>query len=666
MSRKTSFAAIIPLFVFGTLVFCSGLDRIARAADTESAGDVRFAALEHGYAVFVLQHFPVMATYLGGAEFDPKLAGSDGELRDYSPAALESEQSELTKYLGKFEAFDAKTLSHRYQVDQSVAVTQISFLLHEQEVRKYQQRSLDSYLDEPVLGVDWQIQGMTQTGDASYGTKTEWEAVLKRTQGIPAYLATAEKQLAAGVAAGNTPDWRMLTAGLKTSQADAAYFAKTLPELNAKYEATTSAELLTQLKASGQDAAAAYGHLHDFLAQTFFQDPAAAGAAALKPAFQKDHFAIGEAEYDWALHNNFQLAGTTAGELFTASWPVVQQTEQEMISLAGQIDDGHGWPHGADGRDDVRIAFEKLSESAPANDEALLAGYRKVGDRLVAYARKTNMFDVPPDYRLDVESTPEPLRDSVGNAGFYPAPPFKQTGVGRFYVTPTGNDGAALREEDSYPSMAVLAAHEGFPGHALHYSVMTHWRDEISPIRWLTPGAVEDSSSMWEDSMAIEGWAFYCESLMAEAQPDAPNGFYTPEERLYQLRGELLRDLRVRLDTGIHTGRLSFDDAVDLFSQNVDFLPGSCRDADDLKDSLKKASCDGARQQVARYARWPTQAIAYRIGKEQILALRARAEKELGSSFSLKVFHLALMMEGTIPVTYFGDDVIKSMGYQGR
>jgi uncharacterized protein (DUF885 family) len=271
------------------------------------------------------------------------------------------------------------------------------------------------------------------------------------------------------------------------------------------------------------------------------------------------------------------------------------------------------------------------------------------------------MFDVPPDYKLDVGFTPEPLRDSVGNAGFYPAPPFKQAGVGRFYVTPTGNDAAALREEDSYPSMAVLAAHEGFPGHALHYSVMTHWRDEISPIRWLTPGAVEDSSSMWEDSMAIEGWAFYCESLMAEAQPGAPDGFYTPEERLYQLRGKLLRDLRVRLDTGIHTGRLSFDDAVDSFSEHVDFLPGSCRDAEAIKDKLKKASCDGAHQQVARYARWPTQAITYRIGKEQIQAVREQTEKRLGKSFSLKVFHLTLMTEGTIPVTYFGDDIIRSM-----
>ena len=81
---------------------------------------------------------------------------------------------------------------------------------------------------------------------------------------------------------------------------------------------------------------------------------------------------------------------------------------------------------------------------------------------------------------------------------------------------------------------------------------------------------------MWQDSLASEGWALYAEALLAEPQGTAKNGFYTPEEHLYQLRGKLYRDLRVRIDTGIHTGRLSFDDAVTLFSEVVDFLPGSC------------------------------------------------------------------------------------------
>lgn len=662
MRRNLRHALSAVMAIAAVLLFCASLDRAAHAAEHGSEADRRFADLEHRYVVFFFGHSPLVATYLGGAAFDFKLSDVDAKLRDYSPAALAAEQAALSRFRAEFQAFDPAGLGHAYQVDEAVAVAQIDFMLHEQQVRKYQQRSLDTYLDEPALAVDLQIDSMTPTGDQGFGTELEWQAVLERTRAIPAYLKTAEQELAAGVAAGNTPDWRMLTAGLKTAQADAKYFAATVPELNARYQASTSSAQLTALKAAGQEAAAAYTRLHNYLVQTFFDDPSALGSAALKPAFRQDRYAIGEAEYDWALHNNFRLQ-TTAGKLYDDSWPVVQQTRGEMVSLAREIAEKHGWPQAGDGPATVGRVFSSLSEDAPSDDAEMLAGYRKVIGRLEDYGRETQLFDIPPGFRLAVEFTPEPLRDAVGNASYFPAPPFKETGVGHFYITPTGDDKAALREEDDYASMAVLAGHEGFPGHGLHYDVMRHWRDSISPVRWLTPGSVQDSSAMWEDSMAIEGWAFYCESLLAEARPGAPDGMYTPEEHLYQLRGRLLREIRVRIDTGIHTGRLSFDDAVDLFSQDVDFLPGSCRDGEALKDSLKKASCDGAYQQVARYARWPTQAITYQAGKQQILALRERMRQELGKAFSMKVFHLTLMTEGTIPVTYVGGDVIASMKY---
>jgi len=161
--------------------------------------------------------------------------------------------------------------------------------------------------------------------------------------------------------------------------------------------------------------------------------------------------------------------------------------------------------------------------------------------------------------------------------------------------------------------------------------------------------------------MAAEGWALYSEALLAEAAPAAPNGLYTPEEHLYQLRGKLYRDLRVRIDTGIHTGRLSFEDAVTLFSQVVDFLPGSCQDPAALKSEAKQASCQGARGAVTRYSRWPTQAITYRLGKEQILSLRKRAQQTLGAHFSPQRFHLEFMKQGTIPAGYFGDELLREL-----
>jgi uncharacterized protein (DUF885 family) len=181
-------------------------------------------------------------------------------------------------------------------------------------------------------------------------------------------------------------------------------------------------------------------------------------------------------------------------------------------------------------------------------------------------------------------------------------------------------------------------------------------------VRWLTPGAVEDSASMWEDSVASEGWALYAEGLMAEPQPGAPHGFYSPEERLYQLKAELFRDLRVRADTGIHTGRLSFEDAVTQFSEVLDFMPGSCHDSKAQADAAKRASCEHARNDIKRYARWPTQAITYRLGKEQILSLRHRAQRLFGPEFSEQRFHLEFMKQGTIPTGYFAEELLRELG----
>ena len=660
LGSSRSMSPAVLLIAFGFVASAGARPPVAQPVPMHHTGDERFAGVEHEYVTYVLGQFPVVATYLGGAAFDPSLAAVDGTLRDYSPAALQREDGRLSGFRAEISAIAPATLSARRRIDRSVALAQIAFLLRQHGERRYQQICVDSYVDEPFRGVDWQIQGMTSTGAATYGTEAEWQAVVARVRAIPAYLAAAERQLGAGVAARHTPDWRVLhDYGLQSASADAEYFSKTLPQIAANDLVPAQREaLLRDLQAAGNDAAAAYNHLHDYVAATFFTDTHAEGSAGVRPEYRADRFAFGETEYDWALRNNLRVTGTAA-QLFSASWPIVEATRTQMTRLAEQIATAHGWA--ASGTELVHQVFEQLSQNAPRTDAEMVEGYRKSGQRLVAYARQTGLFDVPADYRLDVVVTPPPLRASIEGAAYYPAPPFKKSGVGRFYVTPTDDDPAQLRQEHNYAAMPDLAAHEGFPGHDWHYKVMTQYREQIAPVRWLTPGAVEDSSSMWQDSMAAEGWALYSEVLPAEPQEKAPHGFYTPEERLYQLRGQLYRDLRVRIDTGIHTGRLSFEDAVTLFSQVVDFQPGSCQDPQALRSEAKSASCKSARGAVTRYARWPTQAITYRLGKEAILALRKRAQQGEGAHFSAKRFHLEFMKQGTIPAGYFGDELLRAL-----
>ena len=157
--------------------------------------------------------------------------------------------------------------------------------------------------------------------------------------------------------------------------------------------------------------------------------------------------------------------------------------------------------------------------------------------------------------------------------------------------------------------------------------------------------------------MASEGWALYSEELMAEASPGRAYGFYEPGEYLYMLQAQLMRAVRVRVDVGIHTGRMTFDEAVDYFAAHVDFFPDAR--AGQAKDPVAKAAFDTANRAIYRYSKWPTQAITYNLGKHNIQELRAATEQKMGKAFDLKAFHEKFMGMGTIPTGYFRDDFLK-------
>jgi uncharacterized protein (DUF885 family) len=109
---------------------------------------------------------------------------------------------------------------------------------------------------------------------------------------------------------------------------------------------------------------------------------------------------------------------------------------------------------------------------------------------------------------------------------------------------------------------------------------------------------------------------------------------------------------------------MTYTDAVDLFSEIVDFLPGKCSDTAAVKSDAKRASCDSAERAIFRYSKWPTQAITYRLGKDEIYALRKEAAAVVGDSFSPKTFHLLFMKQGTIPAGYFREELLREIKWQ--
>jgi uncharacterized protein (DUF885 family) len=610
-----------------------------------AGGSSPFVSIRDRYFVQFLQLNPVVSTYLGGDGYSPALAAINGRLRDYRPEALGTERSFYRGVRDELSRVDRSGLTSSERIDYDVVQAQLAFLLHQLEELRHYERAIDTYVAEPFRGVDWQIQQMQEFPGGLLGSADEWELVVSRLAAVPAYVGAAQSNLQAGKARGNLPDWRLVRRdGIEGCRANVDYFRTTVPSTAGKYLGARpfARALKAELQKAAKGAADAYTGLGEFLGQTYGDE------------YVVNRFAIGEQEYDWRLQHCLNVS-RRAGELFDYGADQVALYQSKICAVAEEVarEAKLDLPFGtqAEKLGSVRKVMDHLSTDSPGNDDELFRWYREVGKRAVAYGREQRLFDIPETYRLDVVPTPPVLRSTI-DAAYYPAPPFKRTGVGRFYLTPTGNDPGALRLNNR-ASVADTAVHEGFPGHDWHYKFMSQHASEISNIRWLTPGSVEDSSSMWEDSMAAEGWALYSEELMAEPAPGRPHGFYTAAEHLYELQGQLLRAVRVRVDVGIHTGRMTFDEGIDYFTENVSFLPKACAKA--ASDPTARAICDGAQRALYRYSKWPTQAITYNLGKVAIIELREAYRRQKGSAFSAKQFHEKLMGMGTIPAGYFRD-----------
>ncbi|HEV8267213.1 MAG TPA: DUF885 domain-containing protein [Thermoanaerobaculia bacterium] len=600
-----------------------------------------FASLRDRYVRTFFKRFPVVATYLGADGFDPALASLHGKLRDYSPLALKTERQEWTDFAAELKTVSRAKLSADDRVDAEVMNAQLAFLLKNLD-RHVHERALDVFLEEPFRGIEWILQGMASADGTHYGSRHEWELAADRTTAVPAYLKTALANIRRGAAGTGIPDPRLIRGSLDNASSSAEYFEKSLPKKAEEWTPADAGAAKKRLLAACVEAARAYRDFRQGLLDLYYGPD----GKTLKPGFERDRFAFGEGEYTWALKNNLKV-DSTPRELHAYGKRKAEETRITMEALAKTIAASHGWADAS-----VGAVFNKLSDDVPKNDAEMLQWFKDGCAKLVAYGRETKMFDPPADYKLDVIYTPPPLRDTT-TAAYYPAPPFKKEGVGQFYVTPTGDDPVGLREY-ARASVLDLSAHEGFPGHDWYYQFMRTKGTRISPVRWLTPGGVEDSASMWEDSMSSEGWALYCEQLVGEPREGHPEGIYTPEERLFQLQNQLLRDARVVVDTGIHCGYMTFDEAVTYFARQVFFVKGTVStDPAANPDAAERNSVEQSKKAMYRYSKWPTQAITYHLGKAQILELREEARKIEGAGFDERRFHEEFLTQGSIPPGLF-------------
>ncbi len=256
-----------------------------------------------------------------------------------------------------------------------------------------------------------------------------------------------------------------------------------------------------------------------------------------------------------------------------------------------------------------------------SSDQALLDVYRGICDNI--RTRLPAMFSEFPSSPLEIVST------TKGPAAFYLAGTPDGKRPGRFYVNTANLSGKPIYEA------TALALHEAIPGHHHQVSLAMANADVPHVLRCMEDRRYEASPCRRQLYTAFcEGWALYCEYLGEEM------GMYrTPYDIFGRLSMDMMRAVRLVVDTGLHSLGWSVDAAVSYMMEKTGMHE-------------KEVTAE-----IRRYASWPGQACAYKIGQLEILRMRRRAEEALGSKFSLSEFHSLCLMSGPLTLALLADIV---------
>ncbi len=230
-------------------------------------------------------------------------------------------------------------------------------------------------------------------------------------------------------------------------------------------------------------------------------------------------------------------------------------------------------------------------------------------------------FDVRPKLGVEVKAIPE-FAEKTAPGAYYEPGSFDGTRPGAFY--------ANMRDTAETPkwAMRTLAYHEGIPGHHFQISIAQELQG-VPFFRRVLPFTAY-----------AEGWALYAERLAWEL------GFEKdPLDNLGRLRDEMMRAVRLVVDSGIHYKRWTREQAIAYMMENTGMAESDVT------------------AEIERYFVDPGQALAYKAGMLKILELREKAKQALGPKFKLSEFHDQVLTHGSLPLALLErviDDWIKT------
>jgi uncharacterized protein (DUF885 family) len=296
----------------------------------------------------------------------------------------------------------------------------------------------------------------------------------------------------------------------------------------------------------------------------------------------------------------------TAAELHALGEREVAATDARMIELGHRL-------FGVSTLPEVIAHLRGDASLGYATSDAILEDAR--ARVAAAEARAPEFFAERPEQSCEVVAIPEAEAASAPFAYYFPGAPDGSRG-GMFFVNTA--DPTSRRRH----MLASLTAHEAVPGHHFQISIAQTLPD--------MPAFRRHGSF----TAYVEGWGLYAERLADEM------GLYHDDlDRLGATDLEAFRSARLVVDTGMHAMGWSR-------TQAEDYLRAHTSMPDDL-----------IANEVDRYLNWPGQALAYKVGQIELLALRAEAEAALGDRFDRRAFHALVLGTGAVTMPVLGEVV---------
>ncbi|MCG9720721.1 DUF885 domain-containing protein [Shewanella sp. Isolate7] len=332
--------------------------------------------------------------------------------------------------------------------------------------------------------------------------------------------------------------------------------------------------------------------------------------ADLKQYFQETYLPVARASDGWWGLPNGKLWYQHLANAHTTTTMSVDEIHQigldEVARILSEMDKVR---EQVDFKGDLKAFFASLSSEPQyffSERQGLIDGYMVLKDKINAVL--PNYFNVMPKADYVVKPV-ESFREQSAAGASYESPAVDGSRPGVFYIN-TYN----LKAQPKW-GMTTLSLHEAAPGH--HFQIAI--KQELT--------GVPEFQRFSGYTAFEEGWALYAEYLGIEM-----GLFEDPYQYFGKLSDEMLRAMRLVVDTGLHAKGWSREQAIQY-----------------MKDNSPMAETDIIAE-VERYMAIPGQALSYKVGQLKILALRAEAEQALGDKFDLKGFHDQILTSGSLPM----------------